>query len=479
MNTNDENQPDLTAYALGELDHANDQAVQAMLTEHPDLRAEVDSIAELGHLLQASAPVLSIKLKPEQKRAILSGPERVREMVASAKKTSRDQRKPVLVPLITGVVKLSAAAAVVFGAFVLGQKNAQPSASSSANLVKAPAKPAPAPVAPGLSKPSPSIPAAVETPKVAAVTPPAPKTPTVAVQQETPKPSPALPLPAAPVIEQPKKLEVAAVAVPKTPEPSPAAPVSLLAVSVSAVINTAQTPDATFSFKPSTTRPQIAKDPTLAAAPITQNSNNAVEANKPRRTPELKIHSCRTEVTSCPWDAAKRLVRVSFQIPGYQQASVGDFGYDFKVNFPATQVRNFRPVAQRAVVAQTQDGAAVHTTWYEVTLNGTGSANGKSIGSVQLPANSSFTHPALALFDNNRLQIIDRGTAWQSAPDDFVFESAVVGLGIILESQVKPAGLSLAQIESLAQRAAQANDRTGERTKFLKLVKELRKAAGV
>ncbi|MBL9114725.1 MAG: DUF3520 domain-containing protein [Verrucomicrobiaceae bacterium] len=477
MNTNDENQPDLTAYALGELDHANDQAVQAMLTEHPDLRAEVDSIAELGHLLHASAPVLNIKLRPEQKRTILNGPQRVREMVESAKKVSRDQKKPVILPFITGMVRLSAAAAVVVGAFLLGQKNGPLGGDSGTTVVIAPEKPTQAPATEIVSAQSPST--ALGTLKVAPPIPPAPKAPVVAVQTETPKPSPALPMPAAPVIEQPKKLEVAVVSSAKAAEPAPSMPTSLLAVSGSSLLNTAQTPDATFSFKPSVTRPQIAKDSTLAAAPITQNANSGMEANKNRRAPDLKIHSCRTEVTSCPWDASKRLVRVSFQIPGYQEASVGDFGYDFKVNFPATQVRNFRPVAQRAVVAQTQDGAAVHTVWYEVTLNGTGNPNGKSIGSVQLPANSSFTHPALALFDNNRLQIIDRGTAWQSAPDDYLFESAVVGLGIILESQVKPAGLSLSQIETLAQRATQSGDRTGERAKFLKLVKELRKAAGV
>jgi hypothetical protein len=473
MNTNDPHSPDLTAYALGELDHANDRAVQDLLAEQPELRAEMDAMADFAHILQASAPVATVSLRPEQRQAILSGPERVREMVASATKARQRQRQPMLLPILSKVLRYSAAAAVVVVAFTLGQRSAPGVVTSAPAPV--PQKPSPAPTP---ARPAPQM-VKVE-PKPTLPQPEAPKSnlPAPIVPVTLPKP------PDAPVVADVGKApaanaesQVVTVAEVK-PAPAAEAPSSKLTVALVNAFNTNQSPDNSFVLKPASTRPKVQVDSTTLSAPQV-GQPKTLDVPQDRRVPALVIHSWRTEVFSCPWDKEKRLVRVALQIPGTQAASSADYSYDFKVNFPATQVRSYRPLAQRAVMAADKDSAAWHSAWYEVVLNGSGNSDQpRAIGAVALP-NSKFTTEALAPFGSSKLQIVDRGATWESVADDSLFESAVVGLGLLLESPSKPAGLTLDQIIALADKATKAGDRNGERARFLKLVRDMKKAAGV
>jgi hypothetical protein len=71
---------------------------------------------------------------------------------------------------------------------------------------------------------------------------------------------------------------------------------------------------------------------------------------------------------------------------------------------------------------------------------------------------------------------VDRGTGWANARDDFLFESAIMGFGLLLKGEKDSGVLDHALVLDLALRAG-AED--GERAKFAKLVKDAQKAAGL
>jgi len=97
------------------------------------------------------------------------------------------------------------------------------------------------------------------------------------------------------------------------------------------------------------------------------------------------------------------------------------------------------------------------------------------IGHVTVP-NARFTTATTAPFDASSLLIVDRGAGWASARDDFLFESAIMGFGLLLKGEKNSGVLDHALVLDLALRAG-AED--GERAKFAKLVKDAQKAAGL
>lgn len=470
-------QPDLTAYALGELDHANDAAVHAWLLEHPEAHLEVDAVSDLAHAMQASAVLPTLKLHAEQRRAVLSGPQRVREMVAAASRRSHDRpRSPVILSVVQATLKFSAVAAVVAAAFLAGRHfeagetmqvaQADPVAEKAAKPSLAADKPSSTPRA--VSIPNAVLPAsdqqpaeAIVAPKVEVVTAPVEKAPAMVVAQ-------------APLMEK-GELVVADPKASAAQKSTTRVPEAITRIASGPMLNTTQAASSLFTIRPAETRP-IAESKGGLAAPVKASSSAPAAAKE--RAPVLLIHSWRAEVATCPWNAARKLVRVSLQIPGEQAAAAGDFAYGMQVTFHANHIRSYRALCQRLTPAAEKDGAATFNAWYEVIPNGVPSDVARTIGQVTL-TNTRFTIAAMSPFDGSKLQLVDRGEAWEKAPDDFVFESAVVGFGLLMNGKPASEGLNHQVVLNLAERAQKASDRHGDRARFVKLVKDVRQAVGL
>lgn len=470
-----QSQPDLTAYALGELDHANDAAVHAWLREHPEAQHEVDAISDLAHALQATAPISSLKLHPTQRHAVLSGPERVREMVAAASRRAREtSRPPIVLRLLVGSIKTGLAASIVAGAFFIGKSYQNPAIGTLASNT-----PASAPQVENESRPILVEP--VSAPNTQST--PVELVSVAKVPDSVPAPSPEVPaapvvVAAPPPVTAPAPVEVAVAPVPvESKQPEPRKPEAITRIAEGSVVNASQAPASQFNIAPGETRPRIHGGQGFAS-PASPLKGKAVEPTSKTKSPTLLIHSWRAEVTSSPWDSSKKLVRISLQIPGEQAAAAADHLYGLQVNFHPTHIRSYRLLGQRAIPAIEKDGAAAFSAWYEVTLNGAPSSATRTIGNVTL-ANARFTVTALAPFDGTtRLQLVDQGQAWENAADDFVFESAVLGWGMLLTGKQLPPGLSHGSILNLAEHALKTSDRQGERARFVKLLKDARRAAG-
>jgi hypothetical protein len=81
-------------------------------------------------------------------------------------------------------------------------------------------------------------------------------------------------------------------------------------------------------------------------------------------------------------------------------------------------------------------------------------------------------------FDGSKLNVQDRGITWQAAREDFVFESAVVGLGMLLRGDHQSPGLDHRLVLTLAEKS-KGSDASGERGRFIRQVNEVRRAAGL
>jgi hypothetical protein len=85
----------------------------------------------------------------------------------------------------------------------------------------------------------------------------------------------------------------------------------------------------------------------------------------------------------------------------------------------------------------------------------------------------------MSIFETSKIQIVDQGMGLAQASDDFLFESAVIGFGLLMEGKAPSPQLNPSLILTLAERAQKAGDRSGERAKFIKSVKEAVAASGV
>lgn len=258
-------------------------------------------------------------------------------------------------------------------------------------------------------------------------------------------------------------------------KPAARVPEAITRIASVPMVSTTLSANSVFTIRPAETRPMAESQPALAA-PI--KSSSPAQAAQKERAPVLLIHSWRAEVATCPWDESRKLVRVSLQIPGEQAAASGDHAYGLQVTFHPNHIRSYRPLCQRATPAAERDGAAIFSAWYEVVLNGPPSDISRAIGQVTL-SNTRFTTAAMSPFDGSRLQLVDRGDKWEKADDDFIFESAVVGFGLLMNGKNISDGLNHQTVLNLAEQAQKAGDRTGDRARFVKLVKEARQVVGV
>lgn len=470
MNPHDH--PDLTAHVLGELDAEHDEAMTQWIAQNPEAHAEADAVACLSQHLRAAAVVPPVTLHAHQREAILSGPQLVRKMVEVA--SQKQKRRVNFGPVLQSVGRIAIAASLLIVGFLTGLRFTQQAPKTLVAQEKD--------VTPSSDKPkqepfrskevNPMV--AAELPKVQTPAPVVAQAPVVEVPKVQPEPA---------RTDVVAKVEVAAVSTsPAAKEPA-RLPRIEMKVTDEALVATTKTAVSQVSIHPATLRPAAPRPTTdlVAAAPITSREK-PVAPVAPARKPELRIHSWKAEVASCPWDETHRLVRLSIQLPGEQAAALQDQSYPMQVTFQQGYVRSYRQLGQRTIAAPKADEAALHIVWYELVPNGNPAdrsrdESGKSIASVMLP-NAMFTTTAMGPFDGaTKLQIVDRGTPWQEASDDFLFESSLTGFRLLLKGSGTPA-LNHNLVLDLAERGVK-NDRTGERARFVKLVRDAQKVSGL
>jgi hypothetical protein len=104
-------------------------------------------------------------------------------------------------------------------------------------------------------------------------------------------------------------------------------------------------------------------------------------------------------------------------------------------------------------------------------------ASGRALAEVRL-IKGRFTTPAAGPFNESSLQVLDRGTSWESAGLDYLYEASVVGLGLLLQGEGEGGGLNHALLRELARRG-QGSDSSGERQRFVRELDAISRAAGL
>lgn len=469
--------PDLTAYAVGELDACQARDIHALLAACPVATHELEQVEAVTDALRQGAPIPQERLRPEQRHAVLYPSNLPRRMGPMMPRPI--QRRPsVLWPVVGGILKAAAVLALTGAAYLVG-RHVNVTSSSTVALISdlQPVQPV---TVPEVQVHAPIEPVVVVAP--VAVTPqkeipvaPAPlalpeKAPVIVVQTSAAESSSAGP--PAPVM---KTLVVkAAPAVAKAVRPMPTTTPGKHVAFVSAN----RQPMDQFALKPAQIRPLPAKvnKRELLASPAPLHLSPDPKDNGKTHTPDLYIHSWKAEVATCPWDESHRLLRVTIQLPADQPAALTQATYPLRITFDPLKVREYRQLCERHQPAQELRQAGTHVVWYEYLPNGDTDGS-KNVATVTLDK-GRFTTQTVGPFDSSQLNVQDRGQAWQNAREDFVFDSAVVGFGLLMRGVPNTPNLNHELVLSLAERS-KGKDVEGDRAKFIKLVIEATKTAGL
>lgn len=473
--------PDLTAYALGELHARQAREIHALLADCPVAAHELEQVEAVTDALRQGAPIPQERLRPEQRHAVLYPANLPRRMGPMMPRPI--QRRPsVLWPMMTGVLKTAAVIGVVGAAYFVGRHT--DIGGTVSNTV--------ADSAPPVAEPAPQISAAPkEASTVAVKVPPAPtpaalpvvekpqalpeKAPVIVVVE--PAAAPTKPTPAAVVPEVKPTLAVVKPA-PVVTEMERPLPMTTPGKHL-AFVNASRQPVDQFALNPALIRPlpaKVNKKELLASPALLQAPAPEVRDNGKSRTPDLYIHSWKADVASCPWNEGHRLLRVSIQLPADQPAALAQSTYPLRVNFDPNNVREYRQLCERHQPAAELRKAGTHVVWYEFMPNGKVDVN-KTVATVTLDK-GRFTTQAIGPFDSTKLHVQDHGQSWTTAREDFIFDSAVVSFGLLMRAVPQTPKLDYALVLSLAEQSKGA-DITGERARFIKLVREAALAAGL
>ena len=472
--------PELTAYALGELQPLQAAEVHDLLAACPAATHELEQIEAVTDALRHGAPIPQERLRPEQRHAVLRPTQLPRRLAPLAPRALPVKRRPGGAwSALPGLLKAAAVLTLAGTAYFIG-RHTDPLPADSPSLAAATpaAVPAPAPAgnAPRLTFAQPvpearlaTIPSA--TPSATPAPAPTPEKPPVIVHRPNPPAAPAV------AVVAPK----AAAPAPAAASRQPAAAPTLLALTTPAAsqefVNASRQPEDQFALRPAGIRPrpvQAAKG-TLFASPAPA-ATAAAEPRVKARTPDLYIHSWRAEVASCPWNSSHRLLRVVIQLPADQPAATTQETYPLKVSFDPNRVRQYRQLCERHQPAAELRSAGTHVVWYEFQPNGSLDGS-RTVATATLPG-AKFTTQTVGPFDSTRLSIQDRGLAWQAAREEFIFDSSVVGFGLLLRGAQHAPGLDHTLVLKLAE-AGKGADAGGERARFIRLVTEAKKAAGL
>ncbi len=472
---NPQDNPHFTAYALGELSAEEARDLHAMLAATPGATHELEQIEAVTDALRHGAPIPQARLTHEQRHAVLHPsnlPRRIQPMQPRKKAKSPH---PSFWPVMVHVLKAAAVVALSGAAFLAGW-SFSPVVKDAARIASTPPKKTSKP------KPAPQVePASVQV-AVTEMLPPFEVKPAPApvVVAEAPKPEP---------VEEAKNVterkEVVVVDVPPPApvqvaaptaaiEPRPTLGFSMPEGRGSFASTTKQASDQ-FNLQPGLIRPAPTKPKgEVFASP---QAAPAKPDTKPAR--EVYIHSWKSEVASCPWNPTHRLLRIVIQLPADQPAVLaGDAAFPLQVGFDAANVKQFRMLGERHLAASELRSAGTHVLWYEFQPNGApDAARDRQVASVTLP-NARFTSQAVGPFDSSKLQVIDRGYSLQNAREEFVFEASVLGFGMLLRGTEHVGSLNHALVLDLAKKAKGA-DASGERVRFIRVVQDAQRIAGL
>lgn len=497
MNTFEPDQPLLTQYALGELPPHEAAKVDTWLAQSPEARHEMRQIQSVAEALRVQAPLAVHHLNSQQRQRVLQPP--ARKPQSPAVRPSRPGAPAPQWSFLSFVGKLAAMLTLAATAFWLGQQNAPVPNTVVNAVVFGDAMKSVGPTAPATSVASASASRdqqALQAASVKESTSSVPNPPAAASsQQSTPVKDPAVFLsekPATPAPEASAPVTTPVLAAPsaspsRSEEPAvvakPSLPVGMsVAKAQTAFANASRSSNDQVLLHPKQLRPAppAPKSGQLSAKPLDPAQSASSDRAAERKRPELLIHSWRSEVAACPWNPQHRLLRVTLQLPANQEAVlVGDPEYPLHVQFDPNHVRQFRRLATRNQPSEQLDKAANHTIWYEFQPNGSPAAaseNGKHVATIRLQ-NARFTVQAIGPFDASQLQVLDRGLDWRQARNDFRFETALIGLGLLLDGGTPGAKLDHSLLCEIAASTTETNE-DGNRKRLVQSLRQLAEWAG-
>lgn len=485
---------ELTAYALGELQAHQATDIHRLFTDCPAATSELEQIEAVTDALRQFAPIPQERLDPEQRHAVLR-PVNMPRRIAPMQPRVAVRKPTAFWPVMRTVLKAAAVVTVTGAAYWMGRQTdlsgqppvasvPAPSATDTSGKSEVVVVPAPAPVVESIAVQPPSMAPKLE------------KAPVVVVQA-APAPAPA----PTPALAAPEKAPVLVVKTPEVVKPVARLPEAPKVENITApapkvapvVVATVTRQNAQMGFvatgkqemdqvaiRPANFRPAPVKANPKEdlASPIKPQPPKLPADTKPRTASEVFIHEWRGEVSSCPWNPATRLLRVTLQVPPNQPAAESVSTFPLQVSFDRRYVREFRRLCERHTAATEMNTSGIQTVWYEFQpVSDEAVRTGRPVATVTLDK-SRFTTPSIGPFDSSKLGVLDRGTAWNSAREEFLYEAAVVGFGMLLRGDHNSPALNHEVVLSLAEKG-KGSDASGERGKFIREVNEARRAAGL
>ncbi len=461
---------ELTAYSLGELHPHQAGEIHKLLSDCPAATSELEQIEAVTDALRQRAPIPQERLLPEQRHAVLR-PTNIPRRVAPMMPRQVVKKPFSLWPVMGGLLKAAAVITLTAVAYWAGRHadlgNHQ---NAVANMPVKPVPPAPEKIEIVVPQPE-SAPLFVKTPPVAS-------TPTVFVSAPAPTPTVKTPVEilTAPQLKAPIPTQI----VISSPTPAPVIPVAVThPITDVAFISTSRQSTDQFSLRPADIRPapmKGGKDNFASPVPVKPAPQPKLDAKITKA--DVFIHSWKAEIASCPWNRSTRLLRITMQLPADQPAAITPNAYPLQVSFDRRNVREFRRLSERHLPAVELRSAGSQTVWYEFQpVSDDVADTGKSVAVVTLEK-GRFTTQTVGPFDSSKLNVQDRGITWQATREDFIFESAVVGLSMLLRGDHQSPELNHHLVLALAEKG-KGTDATGERTRFIRQVNEAQRAAGL
>ncbi|MFZ4764596.1 MAG: YfbK domain-containing protein [Roseimicrobium sp.] len=465
--------PDLTAYALGELGPADTARVQRWIMQSPEARAELQRIEQMVHALYQAPALPQRMLHPQQR-------ETVQTLGQSPVAASRKNAPPFLAfrrpagtqttrhqpSLAWSIAKLAAAACLTLGAFLLGQHSTNYLAVTNHEGQAPTPEPSPLPTSSATPKQLDLAEAPVRHKPIDQAPPTKPQASPTALAT-APEPTAA---PTRPATEAAAPPAPAAVAATK--------PVMPTAPALRGFAATATSPECELTVQPKLVRPLPVPHEfagVILSSPLPLNAKpEAAQPRKPEAQPPLVIHSWKAEIASCPWDETRRLMRFVAQIPVEQPGiEACDESYKLLAKFDPFQVQGFRLVTEKHMRPSSGGTLATRFAWYEIipTRNFSATADRPvTIGTLSLEQpRGGATEP---------LKLIDRGTSWGDAREDFIFETAMIGWSLLLQGTENTSGLNHKIVLDIAEKT-KGEDTKGERVKFITTVRQAQRAVGL
>lgn len=465
---NPQDNPHFTAYALGELSAEEARELHEMLAATPAAAHELEQIEAVTDALRHGAPLPQTRLTHEQRYAVLHPANMPRRVQPMMPRKAVQRPRHAFWPVMGTMLKAAAVITLTGAAFVAGW-SFSPVVKDAATIAATPPKAQAKPVAEKATPPQPAPEKITPAPHLVVNTA---KTEAVPAKVEPVK-----------VAQSEPKKEVVEVKVTPAVAPAPviaAAPANLgfiMPQGRRTFASTTKQPADQFNLHPALVKPVLPKAKgDMLASPQSPNAKNEA---KPARVNELYIHSWKAEVAACPWNSAHRLLRLVIQLPADQPAVLtSDTAFPLQVSFDPANVKQFRMLSERHLAASELRSAGTHVLWYEFQPNGSSDAvRDRQIASVTLP-NGRFTSQAVGPFDSSKLQIIDRGYSLQNAREDFVFEAAVVGFGLLMRGAEQVGDLNLDLVMDLTKQIKGA-DANSDRARFIRLVQDAQRVVGL